>query len=110
MPRLQSLLAYLLLHRSTPQGRSHLAFALWPDSTDAQAHTNLRNLVHKLRQALPNIDAFLSADRQTLFWQPGTQEATWTLDVLDFETAIAQADRAGEMSTARRALEKAVDL
>src|SRR5438876_5803612 len=86
LARLQSLLAYLVLHRTAPQSRSHLAYLLWPDSTDAQAHTNLRNLVHKLRQALPNIDAFLSADRQTLFWQAGTQEASWTLDVLDFET------------------------
>jgi DNA-binding SARP family transcriptional activator len=110
LPRLQSLLAYLVLHRTGPQSRAHLAYQLWPDSTDAQALTNLRNLVHKLRQALPNIDAFLSADRQTLFWQPGTQDATWALDVLDFETAIAQADHASEMSTARRALEKAVDV
>ena len=59
LPRLQSLLAYLLLHYNVPQARSHLAYLLWPDSTDAQAHTNLRNLVHKLRQALPNADAFL---------------------------------------------------
>src|SRR5215467_11051484 len=110
LPRLQSLLACLVLHRARPQSRSHLAYLLWPDSTDAQALTNLRNLLHKLRQALLNIDAFLSADRQTLFWQPGTQDATWALDVLDFETAIAQADHASEMSMARRALEKAVDV
>src|SRR5215469_808105 len=110
LPRLQSLLAYLVLHRAGPQSRSHLAYLLWSDSTDDQAHTNLRNLVHKFRQALPNIDAFLSADRQTLFWQPGTQDATWTLDVLDFETAIAQADQSSDMSTVRRALEKAVDV
>jgi DNA-binding SARP family transcriptional activator len=110
LPRLQSLLAYLVMHRAAPQSRAHLAFLLWPDSTDAQAHTNLRNLVYKLRQAVPDIDAFLSADRQTLCWQPGTQDATWALDVLDFETAIAQADHATEMSTARRALEKAVDV
>lgn len=28
-PRLQSLLAYLLLHRHEPQPRQHIAFALW---------------------------------------------------------------------------------
>jgi tetratricopeptide (TPR) repeat protein len=33
VPRVQSLLAYLVLHRSAPQDRSHLAFLLWPDST-----------------------------------------------------------------------------
>lgn len=39
--RVQSLLAYLVLHRSSPQDRSHLAYLLWPDSTEAQAHSNL---------------------------------------------------------------------
>ncbi len=34
VPRLQSLLAYLILHRDAPQHRSHLAFHLWPDSTE----------------------------------------------------------------------------
>lgn len=41
-PRLQSLLAYLLLHRFTPQARQHVAFTFWPDSSEAQALTNLR--------------------------------------------------------------------
>ncbi|MFN8454076.1 MAG: hypothetical protein U0401_05265 [Anaerolineae bacterium] len=49
--RLQSLLAYLVLHRHTPQSRRHLAFLLWPDTPEAQAHTNLRTLLHRLRQA-----------------------------------------------------------
>ena len=57
-PRLQALLAYLLLHRDAPQSRSHLAFLFWPDSTEAQAHTNLRTLLHRLRQALPDGDRF----------------------------------------------------
>ena len=58
-PRLQSLLAYLTLHRTAPQARSRLAFLMWPDSTDEQALTNLRNAVHKLRHAFPDADAFL---------------------------------------------------
>ena len=37
-----SLLAYLLFHRDTPQPRQHLAFLLWPDSSESQARTNLR--------------------------------------------------------------------
>lgn len=40
--RLQSLLAYLLLHRTSPQSRQQLAFLFWPDTTDRQAQTNLR--------------------------------------------------------------------
>ena len=70
IPRLQSLLAYLLLHRTTPQDRSHLAFLLWPDSTEAQAHTNLRKLLYQLRQSLPNVDQSLYADKQSLQWLP----------------------------------------
>ena len=37
--RAESLLAYLLLHREAPQPRQHLAFLLWPDSSEsAGAH------------------------------------------------------------------------
>src|SRR5215212_6040194 len=64
--RLQSLLAYLVLHRNTPLSRQHLAFLFWPDSSEAQARTNLRNLLHKLRAALPEIDDHLSADQHTV--------------------------------------------
>src|SRR5919197_5788106 len=76
-PRLQSLLAYLLLHRDAPQSRKHLAFLLWQDSSEQQAHGNLRNLVHRLRQALPDADRFLLADTQTLQWR---SDAAYTLD------------------------------
>jgi len=65
-PRLQSLLAFLLLHRAAPQPRQHLAFLLWPDSTEAQARTNLRKHLHHLRRALPNLDRFLHSDTQAL--------------------------------------------
>ena len=57
-----SLLAYLLLHRQTGVSRQHLAFTLWPDSSDSQARANLRNLLYTLRQTLPNADGFLLAD------------------------------------------------
>jgi DNA-binding SARP family transcriptional activator len=91
--RLQSLLAYLVLRRNAPQPRSKLAFLFWPDSTEAQAHTNLRNLLHHLRRALPEADLFLQADAGTLGWRPDTP---CTLDVADFENALAQAARAEE--------------
>src|SRR6266487_3718729 len=72
--RLQSLLAYLVLHRIAPQARSHLAFLLWPDSTEAQAHSNLRKLLSQLRQALPYASHFVSADRQSLRSEEHTSE------------------------------------
>src|SRR5690242_4300281 len=51
--RLQSLLAYLLIHRDAPQTRQHVAFLFWPDSSEAQSQSNLRHLLHSLQRALP---------------------------------------------------------
>ncbi len=110
MPRLQSLLAYLALHRGVPQARSRIAYTLWPDSTDGQAHTNLRNLLFKLRMTLPEVYTFLVVERQTLGFQP---DAHFRLDVMEFEDAIARAEQALCMQdevTERQALEQAVQL
>ena len=109
-PRLQSLLAYLVLHRHSRQSRTHLACLLWPDSTESQAHTNLRTLLTRLRRALPNADTFLYTDRQGIQWRPRSPHASWTLDVLDFEQALVHAQQAQEPSAALHALEKAVAL
>ncbi len=84
--RLQSLLAYLLLHRGTPQPRYHLAFQFWPDSSESQAHTNLRHLLHLLRRALPDADDWLCVDGATLLWRA---DVPCELDVVAFEGAVA---------------------
>src|SRR3989440_8566516 len=107
--RLQSLLAYLVLHRTAPQARSHLAFLLWPDSDEAQAYSSLRKLLHQLRQALPHADHFLHAGRHTLQWLPEHPDASWTLDILDFEQALTraeQAEQAQDMTALRQVLEQ----
>ena len=109
-PRLQSLLAYLLLHRHAAQLRQHLAFLFWPDSSEAQAHTNLRNLLHLLRHALPNAEQFLRSDATTLQW---IGSAPFTLDVDDFQGAVAHAhlaDGAHDSAIFRAALQDAVAL
>ncbi len=108
--RLQALLAYLVLQRATPHSRRQLAFQLWPDSTEAQARTNLRSLIHRLRQALPDADAFLHIDAQMVQWRA---DAPCTLDVAAFEQALARAAQAGQrgdQTAARSALQEAVDL
>jgi len=105
-PRLQSLLAYLLMHREAPQLRYHIAFQFWPDSTEAQALTNLRNLLYHLRNALPDADRFLEVDTQTVQWR---SDIPFTLDVSRFERALDQTERAKDTPGARKALEKAVD-
>lgn len=77
-PRLQTLFAYLLLHRQAPQARQYLAFQFWPDSSEKQAHTNLRKLLFQLRNALPDADRFLTQDHLSVQWRPS---APYTLDV-----------------------------
>ena len=84
--RAESLLAYLLLNRGTAQPRQRLAFLLWPDSTEPQARTNLRHLLHKLRRALPDADRLIEVGPRTLQWRAG---APLWLDVAVFEQALA---------------------
>ncbi len=105
--RPQSLLAYLLLHRDTPKSRQHLAFSLWPDSTEGQARTNLRNLLHTLRRSLPEPETFLAADTATVQWQP---KASYDLDVARFEAALQQAAHTDDSATIQHCLETAVSL
>jgi non-specific serine/threonine protein kinase len=107
LPRLQSLLAYLLLYRGAPHPRQQLAFLLWPDSTEGQARSNLRTLISRLRGALPSADAFLPADSHSLQWR---LDAPWTLDVADFERALALAEHTENVVAIRAALERAVEL
>jgi DNA-binding SARP family transcriptional activator len=97
--RPQALLAYLVLHRHVPQSRHHLAFLFWPDASEPQALTNLRNLLHKLRQVLPEPEQFLQVDVQTVQWR---LDAPFTLDVADFTTCV--------QSSARIDLEQAIKL
>jgi len=105
-PRLQSLLAYLVLNRHAPQARQHLAFLFWPDSSETQARTNLRKQLLYLRRALPDADALLQIDSQVVQWHPAAQLSD---DVTAFAGALGRAaSAAGE--SALTALHEAVDL
>lgn len=95
--RLQALLAYLILHRQQPQLRAHLAFLFWPDTSEAQALTNLRNLLHKLRHFLPHPDKFLQFDHRSIQWRT---DAPCTIDVIDFEAALANATTVPDLAHA----------
>ena len=86
--RAESLLAYLLLHRGTAQPRQRVAFLLWPDSTEPQARTNLRHVLHTLRRALPDADRLIDAGPRMLQWR---DDAPLWLDVVAvFEQALAE--------------------
>lgn len=80
--RAESLLAYLMLHRGEPQSRQRLSYLLWPTSTDQQARTNLRHLLHTVRRALPHADSVLEITARTLRWCPA---GPYQLDVAVFE-------------------------
>jgi DNA-binding SARP family transcriptional activator len=103
--RAESLLAWLLLHREAPQSRQRLAFLLWPDSTEPQARTNLRHVLHNLRRALPDLDRFLQVTQRTLQWRP---EGPFWLDVAAFQACLARADGAADGGVAP--LTEAVEL
>jgi len=111
VPRVQSLLAHLLLHRTAPQARLHLASLFWPESPDAQALTNLRTVLHHIRQSLPHAEAFLAIDRHSIQWRP-EPEASWAFDVLEFEHALIrahQAEQKHDRQRMRQSLEQAVE-
>ncbi len=98
-PRLQALLAYLLLQRGTPVLRRSIAFAFWPDSSEAQARTNLRKLLHALRRLLPTPDAYLALTAETVLWRT---DAAYHLDVETVERNLAHAAADGPTAIADR--------
>ncbi|HEX9115219.1 MAG TPA: AAA family ATPase, partial [Anaerolineae bacterium] len=107
-PRLQSLLAYLMLSGGAPQLRLHVAFTLWPDTSESNARNSLRQLLHQLRQSLPDPDRFMAVDGNTICWQKGGEQS---VDVWTFESALAEAEaaeRGGDVAAAARAWEEAV--
>lgn len=103
--RVALLLAYLLVNRS-PQPRKRLAGLLWPDSTDSQARTNLRHLLHELKRMVPDIDRFLDLQGTALHWKP---ETLASVDVDQFEDALKRVDSAAGVVDLD-ALRQAVDL
>lgn len=108
-PRQRALLTYLLLHRHAPQTRRQIAFLFWPDTSEAQAHTNLRQLLYHLRRAWPAAANFVQIYTHTLQWNPS---AEYDLDVAAFEQSLAratQASTAGQAALMRAALTTAVD-
>ncbi|MEM6436409.1 MAG: BTAD domain-containing putative transcriptional regulator [Cyanobacteria bacterium P01_D01_bin.115] len=105
--RSQLLLAYLALHRVIPQPRQRIAFQLWPESTDAQARTNLRKALSQLRRSLPNADELIQIDPKSLQWSPTNK---CELDVAAFEAAVQSAERAREDATRQPFSEKAIQL
>lgn len=105
--RMQSLLAYLLLHCDVPQLRAHISFTFWPDSSDSQARTNLRRELLQLRRVLPQSEDYLYTDSQVIQWNPA---AAYSLDVNDFVAALTAAETTDNAQQHADLLQKAVTL
>jgi DNA-binding SARP family transcriptional activator len=103
-PRLQSLLAYLLLHRETSQFRYYLANLLWSDSRETQALTNLRKLLYLINQASPPGYTLIQADNQTLQWN---NSIPLSLDTAEFKNLLSGSNLEG---LPLQKLEKAANL
>jgi DNA-binding SARP family transcriptional activator/predicted ATPase len=106
-PRYQRLLAFLLLHRSTPLSRQRIAFLFWPDSTDAQARTNLRNLFYRLRQVWPEMEKWVETSGPEVGW---LAEDAIEVDVERFEQALDAAGGTDERDRRESLLHQAIDL
>lgn len=79
----------LLAVRREPQHRARVSCELWPESSDAQARTNLRKLLHELRRALPDFDDFIHVRDDTITLDPG---GAVDVDLWRYRDAIAVGD------------------
>jgi len=90
--RAVALVAFLAVHAGSPQPRQRIAGLLWPDSTDAQALTNLRRELHHLRHVLGD-EASLVVTPRDLCW---CDTSTCQVDVRVFgrerQAALAAAE------------------
>ncbi len=105
--RAVALVAFLAAHAGTPQPRQRIAGLFWPDSTDAQALTNLRRELHHLRNAIGSEPALVVTSRD-LCWRD-TQTCRVDMRIFDVERAAALAaaetgDGDGILAHAARAI------
>ncbi len=92
--RAMALVAYLVIHAESRQPRQRIAGLLWPESTDAQALTNLRRELHQLRQVLRG-EASLAVTSANLCWRD-TQTCRVDLRVFETERQAALAAAAAD--------------
>jgi len=93
--RVVVLIAFLVMHAGSAQARQRIAGLLWPESTDAQALTNLRRELHHLRQILGDEPSLVVTPRD-LCWHD-TKTCRVDVRVFDGEhTAALAAAAAGD--------------
>jgi DNA-binding SARP family transcriptional activator len=84
-------LAYLLLNRSAPAAREHLAFLLYPDDEESSARAKLRATLNDMPKILPAPFArYVIVDSDKVRWNP---DAPLWLDVDAFSAAATDRQR-----------------
>ena len=83
------LVTFLVVHAGSPQPRPRIAGLLWPESTDAQALTNLRRELHHLRQVLGDEPSLVVTPRD-LCWRD-TDTCRVDVRIFDIERKAALA-------------------
>jgi predicted ATPase/DNA-binding SARP family transcriptional activator len=82
----QLLFAYLLLHVGIPHRREKLAGLLWPDSTEHNARSNIRQALWRLKKAIGTDDdpprEYILADHFTIAFNPDSE---YWLDTSELE-------------------------
>jgi DNA-binding SARP family transcriptional activator len=101
------LVTFLVTHAGSPQPRPRIAGLLWPESTDAQALTNLRRELHHLRQVLDD-EPSLVVTPKDLCWRD-TNTCRVDVRIFDIErkaalAAAAAGDRDGVLRHAASAI------
>jgi DNA-binding SARP family transcriptional activator len=87
--RTVALVGFLVAHAGSPQPRQRIAGLFWPDSTGAQALTNLRRELHHLRQVLGDEPSLVVTSRD-LCWRD-TETCRVDLRTFDIERKAALA-------------------
>ncbi len=106
-PRLEELIALLAIQPGEPIQRVQIAYQIWPDSGESQARANLRNLLYKLKQLWPNMDTAIAVERNHVTWR---SDACIAVDLLRFQSLIADAGRCDNADDRIKLLTDAVDL
>ena len=91
--RAVALVAFLVVHAGSPQTRQRIAGLFWPDSTDAQALTNLRRELHYLRQVLGDEPSLVVTPRD-LCWRD-TETCRVDVRIFDIERQGRPGGRGG---------------
>src|SRR4249920_3949629 len=85
------LVAFLACHAGSPQARQRIAGLFWPESTDAQALTNLRRELHHLRQVLGDEPSLVVTSRDLCWRDTGTCRVDVRVFDIERKAALAAA-------------------